>query len=123
MSFGCAFVYREKNPPHPLGNATMKLRRCTWPSWTLRSLLPMTRNKAHILFIKKDVERPAVEANLANVQNGSYPLSRPLFFYLRNKAAGDIKAFIDCVLSAEGQRSSPKLATSRSSRPSHGRTF
>jgi hypothetical protein len=103
MSFGCAFVYREKNPPHPLGNATMKLRRCTWPSRTPRSLLPMTRNKAHILSIKKDVESPAVEANLANVQNGNYPLSRPLFFYLRNKAAGDIKAFIDWVLSAEGQ--------------------
>jgi phosphate transport system substrate-binding protein len=40
---------------------------------------------------------------LANVQNGSYPLSRPLFFYLRNKATGDIKSFIDWVLSAEGQ--------------------
>jgi hypothetical protein len=38
------------------------------------------------------------------VQNGSYPLSRPLFFYLRNKAAGDIKAFVDWVLSAEGPR-------------------
>jgi phosphate transport system substrate-binding protein len=56
-----------------------------------------------VLKIKKDAESPGVEANLANVQNGSYPLSRPLFFYLRNKAAGDIKAFIDWVLSAEGQ--------------------
>lgn len=56
-----------------------------------------------VLKIKKDAESPAVEPNLANVQNGSYPLSRPLFFYLRNKATGDIKSFVDWVLSAEGQ--------------------
>lgn len=56
-----------------------------------------------VLKIKKDADSPAVEPDLANVQNGSYPLSRPLFFYLRNKAAGDIKAFVDWVLSAEGQ--------------------
>ena len=35
--------------------------------------------------------------------NGTYALSRPLFFYLRHKPAGDIKSFIDWVLSAEGQ--------------------
>jgi phosphate transport system substrate-binding protein len=57
----------------------------------------------HVLNIKKDAESPAVEPNLANVQSGSYPLSRPLFFYLRNKATGDIKSFIDWVLSVEGQ--------------------
>jgi phosphate transport system substrate-binding protein len=56
-----------------------------------------------VLKIKKDAESPAVEPDLANVQNGSYPLSRPLFFYLRNKAAGEIKGFVDWVLSAEGQ--------------------
>jgi phosphate transport system substrate-binding protein len=56
-----------------------------------------------VLNIKKDAESPAVKPDLANVQNGSYPLSRPLFFYLRNKATGDVKAFIDWVLSAEGQ--------------------
>jgi phosphate transport system substrate-binding protein len=56
-----------------------------------------------VLNIKKDAGSPAVEPNLASVQDGSYPLSRPLFFYLRNKATGDIKAFIDWVLSPEGQ--------------------
>jgi len=56
-----------------------------------------------VVKIKKDAESPAVEPSLATVQNGSYPLSRPLFFYLRNKATGDIKSFIDWVLSAEGQ--------------------
>ena len=37
------------------------------------------------------------------MENGTYPLARPLFFYLRNKASGDIKSFIDWVLSPEGQ--------------------
>jgi phosphate transport system substrate-binding protein len=32
-----------------------------------------------------------------------YPLSRPLFFYLRNKPAGDIGKFVDFVLSPAGQ--------------------
>ena len=38
-----------------------------------------------------------------DVQDGSYPLARPLFFYLRAKATGDMKAFIDWVLSPDGQ--------------------
>ncbi|GMU03621.1 phosphate ABC transporter substrate-binding protein [Corallococcus caeni] len=38
-----------------------------------------------------------------NVKSGKYPLSRDLFFYLRNKPAGEAKAFIDFALSAEGQ--------------------
>ena len=35
--------------------------------------------------------------------DGTYPLARPLFFYLRTKATGDIKSFIDWVLSPDGQ--------------------
>lgn len=42
---------------------------------------------------------PTVEA----VQSGKYPLSRPLYFYLRNAPAGEAKAFIDFCLSPEGQ--------------------
>lgn len=44
-----------------------------------------------------------VAPSKATVADGSYPLARPLFFYLRNKATGDIKAFTDWVLSPEGQ--------------------
>jgi phosphate transport system substrate-binding protein len=56
-----------------------------------------------VLGIKKDDASPAVTPDLAHVQDGSYALSRPLFFYVRNKPAGDIKAFVDWVLSKEGQ--------------------
>jgi len=56
-----------------------------------------------ILSVKKDAAGAAVTPDLAHVQDGSYPLSRPLFFYVRNKPAGDIKTFVDWVLSKEGQ--------------------
>jgi phosphate transport system substrate-binding protein len=53
--------------------------------------------------IKKDDTSPAVTPDLTHVQDGSYPLSRPLFFYLRDKPAGDTKVFVDWVLSKDGQ--------------------
>jgi phosphate transport system substrate-binding protein len=56
-----------------------------------------------ILKVKKDAGSAGVLPDLANVRDGSYALSRPLFFYTRNKPSGDIKAFIDWVLSADGQ--------------------
>jgi phosphate transport system substrate-binding protein len=56
-----------------------------------------------ILKVKKDASSPGVLPDLANVKDGSYALSRPLFFYLRNKPSSEIKAFVDWVLSPEGQ--------------------
>jgi phosphate transport system substrate-binding protein len=38
-----------------------------------------------------------------NIKSGKYPLSRNLYFYLGNKPAGEVKAFIDFALSPEGQ--------------------
>jgi phosphate transport system substrate-binding protein len=38
-----------------------------------------------------------------NVRNGSYPLSRGLFFYLREEPEGALKEFIDYALSPAGQ--------------------
>ena len=56
-----------------------------------------------VLPIKKDDSSVAIAPDLAHVQDGSYPLSRPLFFYTRNRPDGDIKSLIDWVLSKEGQ--------------------
>ncbi len=56
-----------------------------------------------VLRIKKDAVSPAVAADLAHVMDGSYPLSRPLFFYLRNKPTGEIADFVSWVLSSMGQ--------------------
>jgi phosphate transport system substrate-binding protein len=54
--------------------------------------------------LRKDDKAPPVLPSLASVSDGSYPLSRYLFFYTRQKPAGDVKKFVDWVLSAEGQK-------------------
>lgn len=45
-----------------------------------------------------------VGPSLDNVKSGKYPLSRDLYFYLRQKPSGEAKAFIDFRLSPEGQQ-------------------
>jgi phosphate transport system substrate-binding protein len=53
------------------------------------------------LKIKKGSEEIAPSAE--NIKSGKYPLSRDLYFYLRSKPTGEVKAFIDFVLSPDGQ--------------------
>jgi phosphate transport system substrate-binding protein len=38
------------------------------------------------------------------VRKGLYPISRPLFFYVKGEPKGLVKEFIDFVLSADGQK-------------------
>ena len=57
--------------------------------------------------VKKDDASPAVLPKLETVRDGSYPLSRPLFHYLRQAPTGATKEFVDFALSTDGQ----KLAT------------
>ncbi len=54
--------------------------------------------------IRKDDKSEPVTPSLATVQSGQYPLSRNLFFYTIGEPAGDVKAFVDWVLSPEGQK-------------------
>jgi phosphate transport system substrate-binding protein len=56
-----------------------------------------------VLKIKKDATAAGIAPSEATIKDGSYPLSRPLFFYTRTKPSADIKAFTDWVLSKEGQ--------------------
>jgi phosphate transport system substrate-binding protein len=56
-----------------------------------------------ILKVKKDDATPGIAPSDVTIKDGSYPLSRPLFFYLRPKATAEIKAFTSWVLSPEGQ--------------------
>ncbi len=53
--------------------------------------------------VKKDASSAARTPSAGNVKNGSYPLARSLFFYMRTKPSGDAKKFIDWTLSPEGQ--------------------
>jgi phosphate transport system substrate-binding protein len=54
--------------------------------------------------VKKDAQSAGVLPTAEAVKDNSYPLSRPLFFYLRKPPAGDTKKFVDWILSAEGQK-------------------
>lgn len=45
----------------------------------------------------------------ANIKSGKYPMSRPLFFYTRGPAAGEVKSFIDYALSKPGQEAVVKV--------------
>lgn len=39
----------------------------------------------------------------ATIKNGTYPVSRFLYFYLKNRPTGNMKSFVDWVVSPEGQ--------------------
>ena len=54
--------------------------------------------------VKKTAATPAVLPSAATVQDGSYPITRYLFLYTRTKPAGDVKAFVEWVLTPEGQQ-------------------
>ncbi len=56
-----------------------------------------------VLKIKKDAAATAIAPADKTIKDGTYPLSRPLFFYVRAKPSAEISAFTDWVLSAEGQ--------------------
>jgi phosphate transport system substrate-binding protein len=53
--------------------------------------------------VKADDASPAVLPSKENVMNGSYPLSRPLYFYTAKAPAGALQEFITWVLSTDGQ--------------------
>jgi phosphate transport system substrate-binding protein len=53
--------------------------------------------------VKRDSGTPAYTPTLDNIRAGSYPISRYLYMYTRNRPTGQLKAFVDWVLSDEGQ--------------------
>jgi phosphate transport system substrate-binding protein len=56
------------------------------------------------LAVRSDEKSEAVAPSLQTVESGQYPLSRQLFFYTIGEPSGETKAFIDWVLSPEGQK-------------------
>ncbi|MBI3271120.1 MAG: phosphate ABC transporter substrate-binding protein [Planctomycetes bacterium] len=47
---------------------------------------------------------PGIEPSMEMVVNGTYPISRKLFFYVTGEPRPEVKAFIDWVLTEEGQK-------------------
>jgi phosphate transport system substrate-binding protein len=62
-----------------------------------------------VLKIKKDDKVAGIAPTDKTIKDGTYPLSRPLFFYTRAKPSADIQAFTDWVLTPEGQAIAVKV--------------
>ena len=54
--------------------------------------------------VKKDAKSPAYAPTAETIKNKTYPISRYLFMYLKSRPTGETKAFIDWILSPEGQK-------------------
>jgi phosphate transport system substrate-binding protein len=54
--------------------------------------------------VKKDDKSPAYAPTAETIKNKTYPISRYLYMYLKSRPTGVTKAFIDWVLSPEGQK-------------------
>ena len=59
--------------------------------------------------VKKDDKSPGIAPTAETIKNKTYPITRYLFMYLRSKPTGETKAFIDWILSAEGQAEITKV--------------
>lgn len=59
--------------------------------------------------VRKDANSPGSTPTTENIANNTYPISRYLYMYMRNKPTGETKKFIDWILSAEGQKIVPEV--------------
>jgi phosphate transport system substrate-binding protein len=53
--------------------------------------------------VKKDANSSAYLPTAETIGKGEYPITRYLYIYLRNRPTGEIKKYIDWILSSEGQ--------------------
>lgn len=56
------------------------------------------------LAIAPDASAEYVKPSIATVNNGKYPIARPLFMYTNGEPQGDLKIYLDWVLGPEGQK-------------------
>ncbi len=54
--------------------------------------------------VKKDEKSAGVLPTAENIANNKYPISRYLYMYLKSRPTGDMKKYIDWILSPEGQK-------------------
>ncbi len=54
--------------------------------------------------VRRNAGDPAYLPTAENVKDGNYPITRFLYFYLRQKPTGEMREFIKWVLGEEGQR-------------------
>jgi len=62
---------------------------------------------AGIGYVSKDIKALTIQGvypSAKTVLNGTYAYSRPLFMYTNGKPTGDVKSFVDFILSKDGQK-------------------
>ena len=53
--------------------------------------------------ISPDGKQPYVQPSVATASDGTYPIARPLLMYTNGEPTGKVKAYLDWILSKEGQ--------------------
>jgi phosphate transport system substrate-binding protein len=56
-----------------------------------------------VLAVAETEDGPYVLPSVATVQDGTYPIARPLFMYTANQPTGPAKEYLDWIMSAEAQ--------------------
>ena len=56
------------------------------------------------LKVSRDASSPAISPTMDNIKSGTYPISRYLYMYVKNRPSGAIKEYIDWILGDEGQK-------------------
>jgi phosphate transport system substrate-binding protein len=56
------------------------------------------------LAVKKDAKTPGVTPSMETVINGTYPISRELYWFFNGSPTGDLKNFLNWALSPDGQK-------------------
>jgi phosphate transport system substrate-binding protein len=56
------------------------------------------------LSLKKDGKSPACKPTVEHIKDGTYPLGRYLYMYLKQKPTGELKRYVDWILGNDGQK-------------------
>ena len=66
--------------------------------------LAYATHEVRILPVSMEDGSPPVEATIDSALDRTYPIARPLFMYTRGEPVGEVKAYIDWILSPAGQK-------------------
>lgn len=55
-------------------------------------------------WVKVDADSPAIEPTMESISNGTYPISRELYWFFNGKPTGELKKLVNWCLSEAGQK-------------------
>jgi phosphate transport system substrate-binding protein len=66
--------------------------------------LPYATSEVRMVPVAKDAASAPVTPSIETALDGTYPIARPLFMYTPGEPTGAVKAYLDWILSDEGQK-------------------